>query len=381
MDVGDFFGNRTPARDKVYTKVVIDYMRTAKYDVITLGEREMNYGVDFLMEEVKQGKFDVVCANLFDKQDSNLVFDPYVVKKVGGVKVGFLGLLDDDPRKVGVFQQLEDVYVSNYFGAAKKYIAEVRDKSDLVIALAHVGLGNARTLADSVGEFDAVLVGHGSDRTPMAEKVGETIIVKSGSKSSSVGTLLLALDDNNRITAFDGREETLRNKGRTNPDVARYVKSCEEREQMRDRLLARRRYKLPVIPRRPEVLAADGYLGWETCKACHGDIYERWSRDPHARAFATLAEGDKWNDPACLPCHVTGYEVAAVKDSTDVKPEMWNVQCEACHGMGTKHRRDGSMRLVPESVCLKCHTTDWSPEWDYQEALEHIDHGRDGDIH
>jgi hypothetical protein len=380
VDVGDFFGNRTPAREKTYTKVVVDYMRTAGYDVVTLGEREMNYGMGFLIEETKQGKFDVVCANLLSKKDSSLIFDPYVVKKVGGVKIGLLGLLDDDPRKVGVFQQLEEVYVSNYFSAAKRYLPEIRDEADLVVALAHVGLGQARILADSIPDFDVVLVGHGSDRTPMAEKMGETIIVKAGSKSSSVGTLLLALDDNNKITAFDGNAQTLKDKGRSNRDVAKYVKTCEDREKMRDRLLTRRRYKLPIIPRRPEVLAAEGYLGWETCKACHGKIHDRWSQDPHARAFATLAEGDKWNDPACLPCHTTGYEVAAETDSTDVRPEMWNVQCEACHGMGTKHRRDGTMRPVPESVCLRCHTPEWSPEWDYQEALEKIDHGKDEGI-
>jgi hypothetical protein len=351
-------------------------MRTAEYDAVTIGEREMNYGLGFLREQLKQGKFDAVCSNLYSKQDSNLIFEPYVIKKIHGVSIGLLGLLDDDPRRVGVFEQLENAYVTNYVEAARRYVPELRTKTDLVVGLAHIGLGNARSLAENVTDFDVILVGHGSDRTAMGEKVGETILVKAGSKSSSVGTLLLALDDDNRIVAFDGNSQTLKRQGVKNDVVQRYVKSCEEREKQRDRLLAGRRYKMPVIPRRPEVLAAEGYLGWETCNACHGQIHDRWSKNPHARAFATLADGDKWNDPACLPCHTTGYEAAAKIDSTDVKPEMWNVQCEACHGMGTKHRRDGTMRTVPESVCLRCHTPEWSPHWDYEEALKKIDHGR-----
>lgn len=359
---------------------MVDYMRSAKYDVVTIGEKEMNYGLSFLVEELKQGKFDVVSANLHTKEDSGLIFDPYVIKDVDGVKVGFLGLIDDDPRKVGVFEQLENAYVSNYMQAAREYLPELRSKADVVIALAHIGMGNARHMAETLPEIDVILVGHGSDRTSMPEKIGETILMKAGSKSSSIATLLLAFDDESRIEGFDGLSLTLKSKGRENPEVKRYVKSCEDRESQRDRLLARRKYKLPVIPKRPEVLAAEGYLGWETCKACHAAIYEKWSQEPHARAFATLAEGDKWNDPACLPCHTTGYEVAAAKDSSDVRPEMWNVQCEACHGMGTKHRRDGTMRTVPESVCLKCHTPEWTPNWDYEEALKHIDHGRDEGI-
>jgi hypothetical protein len=379
VDAGDFFGNRSPSREKEHSKIVVDYMRVAGYDVAGLGEREMNYGLSFLKDQLKRGKFELVCANLYSKSDSSLVLEPYRVETSGGIKVGFLGLLDDDPRMVGVFEQLEDVYVGNYVEAARSYLPELQEKADILVAFAHVGLGNARKLAEMIPEFDVVLVGHGGDRTPMAEKIGETIILKSGSKSSSVGTLLLALDEDKRIVGFDGRTETLKKKGRVQPKIDQIVKSCEEREQLRDRLLAKRRYRMPVIPRQPEVLAAEGYLGWETCKDCHQKIHERWSNSPHAKAFATLAEGDNWNDPACLPCHVTGYEEAAKKDSADVKPELWNVQCEACHGMGTKHRRDGTMRSVPERVCLECHTPEWTPNWNYEEALLKIDHGADED--
>ena len=72
--------------------------------------------------------------------------------------------------------------------------------------------------------------------------------------------------------------------------------------------------------------------------------------------------------------------MASRKDSADVKPELWNVQCEACHGMGTKHVRDGTMRPVPESVCLSCHTPEWTPEWDYAEAVKLINHGKDEEL-
>jgi hypothetical protein len=380
VDVGDFFGNRVPTYEQTRTKVVVDYMRITGYDVATIGEMEMNYGIGFLKEQVREGKFDVVSANFYDKNDSTLMFDPYVVKEVGGVKFGLLGLLDDDPRRVGVFEQIERAYVTNYVEAARKYLPELEQKCDITVALAHVGLGNARKLAEKVPDFDIVLAGHGGDRTPMAEKVGETILVKSGSKSSSIGTLILSLSGDNRIVAFDGNAQTLKKFGRKNEEINGMVRGCEDREKARDRLLAKRQYRMPAIPMTREVLTTEGYLGWETCRLCHAEIYERWSENPHAHAFATLAEGDNWNDPKCLPCHVTGYEIAAEQDSTDVRPELWNVQCEACHGMGTKHRRDGTMRIVPESVCLRCHTPEWSPDWDYEEALKKIDHGKDGEV-
>jgi hypothetical protein len=35
------------------------------------------------------------------------------------------------------------------------------------------------------------------------------------------------------------------------------------------------------------------------------------------------------------------------------------------------------MRVVSEMVCLRCHTPEWSPDWDYEAALTLIDHGKD----
>ena len=49
-----------------------------------------------------------------------------------------------------------------------------------------------------------------------------------------------------------------------------------------------------------------------------------------------------------------------------------NVQCEACHGPGKEHVSDftAPMNPVVESVCLKCHTEDNSPDFDFRRYLE-----------
>lgn len=376
VDAGDFFGNRVPADQKTRSKVVVDYMRTVNYDVVTIGEAELNYGLNFLLEQIKQGKLNVVCANLYRSTDSMLVFKPYDIKKTGGVRIGFIGVIDHDRRKVGVFQELEKLYVTSYVEAIRRYLDEVKSKSDIVVALAHIGLANAKDLAKEIPELDVIIVGHGGDRTAIPQKEGNTIIMKAGSKSSSIATLVLGLDKDNSIVGFDGKNYTLHIVGRVNPVVERLVKSCEERLEQREKLLAKRTPKLPTIPRVAGVLKDEAYLGWQTCKLCHPSIYERWANTPHAKAFAVLAEDDKWSDALCLSCHTTGYEIESQRDSTDIRPEMWNVQCEACHGVGTKHRRDGGMRAIAESVCLRCHTPEWSPHWNYKEALKKIDHGK-----
>ena len=50
----------------------------------------------------------------------------------------------------------------------------------------------------------------------------------------------------------------------------------------------------------------------------------------------------------------------------NVPPEVWNVQCEECHGPGLQHARDGTYRGAGEATCRKCHDPDNSPEFDYE---------------
>jgi len=57
-------------------------------------------------------------------------------------------------------------------------------------------------------------------------------------------------------------------------------------------------------------------------------------------------------------------------------PELSNVQCEECHGLDRDHLKDYSKPMMPitEAVCLKCHTHENSPEFNYKIYYEKIKH-------
>ena len=80
--------------------------------------------------------------------------------------------------------------------------------------------------------------------------------------------------------------------------------------------------------------------------------------------------------PECFACHVTGQGDPTGYSPVGQDPDrLANVQCEVCHGMGTRHSRDGSFgkaRLM--NVCVDCHDETNSPDFDpeiYWLMIEH----------
>jgi hypothetical protein len=88
------------------------------------------------------------------------------------------------------------------------------------------------------------------------------------------------------------------------------------------------------------------------------------------------------NNPYCLKCHTTGYRGPQGFVSEKITPELRGVQCEACHGPGSRHKDNphdkGSLpigkKIDYETVCIKCHDRNWTPEFDYKKYRKRIEH-------
>lgn len=121
--------------------------------------------------------------------------------------------------------------------------------------------------------------------------------------------------------------------------------------------------RLPPAPGKGEA----SYIGAEACGNCHEAAYEFWKKTPHARAYATLEEQHKQFNLDCVSCHVTGYEKPGGTSVTHVAG-LEAVQCEVCHGPGSRHEDDPTdlaalVRSPPKTLCAStCHHPPHVPE-------------------
>lgn len=131
------------------------------FDVSTLGNHEFDYGWQRIQDFVRAAKFPVVSANVVNDAGALLTGKPYVIKTVGGIRVALIGMLLGDlvgnlatPDKVGPWHVLPAVET------AKKYAAELRDKSDLIVVLGHLHDKEADDILQQVPEVSVAIVGH-----------------------------------------------------------------------------------------------------------------------------------------------------------------------------------------------------------------------------
>jgi hypothetical protein len=117
---------------------------------------------------------------------------------------------------------------------------------------------------------------------------------------------------------------------------------------------------------------APAYVGGALCAPCHGDIAEAWKSSRHAKAIESLKKSKQETLPACVKCHVTGYEQDGGFLDYELTPEMAGVQCEECHGAGSRHVGDPVGEPVQSKApdvdnCRRCHTEKQDPKFDYKE--------------
>jgi hypothetical protein len=373
LDGGDFFGAKSPPRERDKSKLVTNIMGMIGYDAVGIGEGELRYGLGFLRAQLEANKIPAVSANLVYIDTGRPIVEPYRVIKRGGLKIGVTAiapsleeLRDKEPLKDWRDQ---NVTVTDPKTALSEVVERMRNKEkvDMVVVLSHLGDETARTMVEEVPGITVWIEAHNRGRLVKPEKVGETILTACRGRSSGYSELYLSMDDQKMVSNFVGQAKTLEDKGPADEAAVALIAEFKKGDQK------------PVRPRaeraeQPRFNAAmvneDRYSSVESCKKCHMKIYDSWTHTAHASAYATIAETDQWNDPDCLMCHTTGYGTMSDPESGMIEPKYWNVQCESCHGMGTKHSRAAGAEKVPEHVCLECHNQSNSPKFDYQTYLK-----------
>ena len=203
------------------------------YDVINIGERDFLQRVEFLTTKHKNNKTPFVSANIFQPDGNTLVFPPYIIKKlkkfkangkkVPTLKVGIFGIVFKRLQIV-IDKNEPQLVVGDPMEAAKKAVAELKNKCDVIIALAHTRYSQIKTLAQTVEGIDVIIGCHDPIYRPNTEKFGEAVAIIGGSKGQYIGDLRLDFDKDKNIVGQLGRTVLLDKKIKDDSEMATLIR-------------------------------------------------------------------------------------------------------------------------------------------------------------
>lgn len=234
LDNGDFLHGSPMgdlvARDGGHGHPMIAAMNALGYDAAALGNHEFSNGLPFLLAQLAQARFPVICANIAHRlgptphNDQTLVPPTVILTRTltdtlgrsHSLRIGLIGLLPPQTTQWDRHQLANALITRDILDAAAAHVPTLRaNGADLVIALSHSGIGPTTPLPNmedataalaTLPGIDALVAGHTHQTFPSAQFTAQPGIdpqrgllagkpaVMPGFHGSHLGVIDLTLD-------------------------------------------------------------------------------------------------------------------------------------------------------------------------------------------
>jgi len=127
----DMYSNNIREEDSLKTLYTLYSLKEMKYDVIGIGDEDLNYGIDFL----KNINLPFISANLYsDSNFQHRIFKKVKIVEKNNKKIAIVSIVT--PKGIN---NNGEFFISNPIEELKKVYSEVMDKVDLFVILNHCG--------------------------------------------------------------------------------------------------------------------------------------------------------------------------------------------------------------------------------------------------
>ena len=194
----------TPFSTVFKGKLGVKLMNKMKFNAMTVGNHEFDYGQDNLLVDLKPlMEFPLLSSNTRASSGQH-VFQGLLEKKYpeSNTTVVIFGLTTTDTPTTTHPDNVKGLVFDEPIASAKGILDRVSEK-DLVIGLTHVGAYEDKKLAEACPKISVIVGGHSHTAIFEPMKVNQTIISQAGAYARYVGKLDLDVV-NGKITNYKG---------------------------------------------------------------------------------------------------------------------------------------------------------------------------------
>lgn len=216
VSVGDNVGASAPVSALLQDEPTIDIFNKLDFDVSTIGNHEFDHGVSEMLRQINGGtnpntganfsgaKFPYVCANVVNTDTKQPILQPYMIKKVRGVNIGFIGVVTTETPTITMPSNVKGIEFTDETEAINKYAKELKKKGvQTIVVLAHDpgtsdqegnnANGRVIDMAKNVDpEVDVIFGGH--NHAYLNTKVNGKLVVQAYSYGTAFDDVHLWID-------------------------------------------------------------------------------------------------------------------------------------------------------------------------------------------
>jgi sulfur-oxidizing protein SoxB len=181
---------------------MVDCLKLLRPDAM-VGHWEFTLGADRLLEIVDDLGYPFLASNIVDIDWEEPVFESTAMYSVGGSQVAVIGQAMPYTPIANPRWMFPEWSFGLRIETLRKNVEEARENgADVVVLLSHNGFDVDRKLVSVIPGIDVILTGHTHDAIPEAIKVGNTLILASGSHGKFLGRIDLEVT-NGKVTDYN----------------------------------------------------------------------------------------------------------------------------------------------------------------------------------
>lgn len=377
-------------------------------DYFVPGDQDFALGQEYLMKIANKYKFKFILTNA--SSANKIKHQKFALRKYGNQQLLFLGIVRPDlldTRYRGLFVSPRRA-IEETLKFVDSNIGGVEDMT--VVLISHSGLDTDIQHAKDFKELNWVIGAHSQSYLRYTVDENKARIVQVLARNHYLGHIEMPVNKKAKanykiIEMRDEQKDGLK----PNPYMSwldAYKKKLEDLQlKEQEEIAGVGSSEITPIPTA------------KSCLECHAPQTEFWQSTAHSLAYITLQRSQAEHNPSCVGCHSVGHKKVdgfthtkhivkidkkehkkywAQMDKTfkkvlsprKMKPKArkvaakkWfkldekfgvthnyaNVQCLNCHVKAKDHpfemEESAAKKQAMSSMCIKCHTSDQSPEW------------------
>ncbi len=215
VHAGDMVGGSPPISSRFQDEPTIEFLNLLNFDVGTPGNHEFDDGVHEMKRLLnggfhkKTGFFSgsttpYCSANVIDKQSGTPLLPPYIIKRINGIDIGFIGIVTTETNLFVLPENRKEVEIIDEVKAINKTVKLLKKKGvESIVVLAHVSAKSDWTgtnphedlvkMAPKIDdEVDVIFGGHSHQYANTV--VDDKLIVQSYSYGKAFSQVKLNID-------------------------------------------------------------------------------------------------------------------------------------------------------------------------------------------